>query len=208
VSSIVALEDTELIPVLELAPYDFRADDRPTPSGIYQDMPEEWYRYWLDSLADSAITGLMPVQRGSWNVPTSEFTDPTLLGAGGDLPKTAGKRIAAGGVAAEWGSRLALPIPECAGRAGLLRWPRGRCWLAKSGWLQAGRVATASDRPSVAVGTVSCSAIDHQWSTRGSRASYGMLGRLPGPTSSRSCRGGDRTRAICWTNRRRPAFTL
>src|SRR5262245_41267981 len=42
-------------------------------------MPEEWYCYWLESLADSGITGLMPIYRGSWHVPTSEFTDLALL---------------------------------------------------------------------------------------------------------------------------------
>jgi hypothetical protein len=42
-------------------------------------MPEEWYRYWLESLADSGITGLVPIYRGSWHVPTREFTDPALL---------------------------------------------------------------------------------------------------------------------------------
>jgi hypothetical protein len=80
VHSVVVLEDIELIPVLELEPTVFAADDRPLPSGTCQDMREEWCRYWLDSLADSGITGLMAVERGSWNVPTSEFTDPTLLG--------------------------------------------------------------------------------------------------------------------------------
>jgi hypothetical protein len=43
-------------------------------------MPEEWYRYWLASLAGSGIIGLTPAESGSWHVPTSEFTDPALLG--------------------------------------------------------------------------------------------------------------------------------
>src|SRR5262245_1114645 len=42
-------------------------------------MPEEWYRHWLGSLADSGISGLMPIYRGSWHVPTREFTDPALI---------------------------------------------------------------------------------------------------------------------------------
>src|SRR5262245_57991904 len=42
-------------------------------------MPEEWYCYWLESLADSGITGLIPIYRGSWHVPTREFTDPAVL---------------------------------------------------------------------------------------------------------------------------------
>jgi hypothetical protein len=78
--STVVLEDIELIPVLKLEPFRFAAEDRSSPFRIYEEMPEEWYRYWLESLADSGITGLMPVERGSWHVPTSEFTGPVLLG--------------------------------------------------------------------------------------------------------------------------------
>jgi hypothetical protein len=80
VPSIIELEDIEMIPVVQLAPYDFGADDRPSPCRPYDEMPEEWYRYWLGSLGDSAVTGLRPVHRGSWNVPTTELTDLTLLG--------------------------------------------------------------------------------------------------------------------------------
>ena len=56
-SSIVVLEDIELIPVLKFEPFRFATEGRSSPSGIYEDMPEEWYRYWLESLADSGITG-------------------------------------------------------------------------------------------------------------------------------------------------------
>lgn len=79
-SSIVVLQDIELIPALKFAPFRFAAECRSSPSGFYEDMPEEWYRYWLESLADSGIVGLTPVERGSWHVPTSEFADPALLG--------------------------------------------------------------------------------------------------------------------------------
>jgi len=79
VSSIVVLDEIELMPVVKFEPFNFGADDRSMPPRPYQEMPEEWYRYWLDSLADSGITGLMPVERGSWHVPTREFTDPALL---------------------------------------------------------------------------------------------------------------------------------
>lgn len=78
-SGILVLEGVELIPVLELAPFDFGAEGRPMPSSNYQDMPEEWHRYWLASLADGGITGLMPVQQGSWHVPTREFSDRANL---------------------------------------------------------------------------------------------------------------------------------
>ena len=46
-SSIVVLEGIELIPVLKFEPFRFAAGDRSAPSGIYVDVPEEWYRYWL-----------------------------------------------------------------------------------------------------------------------------------------------------------------
>jgi hypothetical protein len=75
VCRVVVLEDIELIPVLQFEPSAFAADDRPGPSGLVKDIPEEWYRYWLECLAESGITGLVPIQRGSWHVPTREFTD-------------------------------------------------------------------------------------------------------------------------------------
>src|SRR5262245_2344939 len=80
VPSIVVLEEIQMIPILQLAPCDFGADERPMPSRPYDEMPEEWYRYWLGCLADSGVTGVRPVYRGSWNVPTTEFADPALLG--------------------------------------------------------------------------------------------------------------------------------
>jgi hypothetical protein len=80
VTSIVALESVELIPVVKLEPFRFAAEARPAPPGIYEDMPEDWYRYWLESLTDAGITGLLPIERSSWHVSTSEFTGPVLLG--------------------------------------------------------------------------------------------------------------------------------
>jgi len=79
VSSIVVLQDIELIPVLKFEPFQFAAEGRSPPFGFYERMPEEWHRHWVESLADSGIRGVMPVERGSWHVPTSEFTDLALL---------------------------------------------------------------------------------------------------------------------------------
>ena len=78
-SSIVVLQDIELIPVLKFEPFQFAAEGRSPPFGFYERMPEEWHRHWVESLADSGIRGVMPVERGSWHVPTSEFTDLALL---------------------------------------------------------------------------------------------------------------------------------
>lgn len=79
VSSIAVLDDVDLIPVLRLEPYRFAAEGRLAPPGCCEVMAEDWYRYWLEAMADSGITGLMPVERGSWHVPTREFTDPAVL---------------------------------------------------------------------------------------------------------------------------------
>jgi hypothetical protein len=79
VSSIVKLEDVELIPVLQCEPGRFAVEDRLSPAGTCEDMPEEWHRYWLESLSDSGIAGLIPIYRGSWHAPTSQFTDTALL---------------------------------------------------------------------------------------------------------------------------------
>lgn len=78
--SIAVLEDVELIPVLQFEPFRFAAADRLPPCRRYEDIPEEWHRYWLESLADSGITGLTPIEEGSWHVPTREFAEPTFLG--------------------------------------------------------------------------------------------------------------------------------
>jgi hypothetical protein len=76
---IVVLEEVELMPVLELAPVAFAKQTRPSPSRSLQEAPEEWHRYWSDSLADSGLTGLMPVRRGWWHVPTAELNDAVRL---------------------------------------------------------------------------------------------------------------------------------
>jgi hypothetical protein len=78
-SSVIVLDGIELIPVLELMPITFAAQARSSPSGTPLDVPDQWDQYWLDSLADSGITGLTPLQGGSWHVPTAEFVDQTIL---------------------------------------------------------------------------------------------------------------------------------
>jgi hypothetical protein len=74
------LEAVELVPSVELEPWTFATRERPLPAGSCRDVPGEWNRYWLDSLADSGVTGLTPLWPGSWHVPTAAFTDPTVLG--------------------------------------------------------------------------------------------------------------------------------
>ena len=72
-SNLIVLEGIQLVPVLELVPTKFSSQTRESPSGSSRDVPEEWFRYWTDSLADSNITGLQPLRRDSWHVPTVNF---------------------------------------------------------------------------------------------------------------------------------------
>lgn len=79
-SNFVVLGDIELIAVLALDPFKLGADERSLPSGTYEDMPEEWDRFWSQALADAGISGLTPVRTGSWHVRIGEFSNVTLLG--------------------------------------------------------------------------------------------------------------------------------
>lgn len=78
-SNAVAITGIELVPVLELQPYDFATQPRESPTGAISEVPDEWFRYWSDSLADSGITELRPLCPGSWHVPTANFEAPANL---------------------------------------------------------------------------------------------------------------------------------
>jgi hypothetical protein len=73
-SNLIVLDGIELIPVVELEPATFSTKSRNAPSNSSWEVPEAWFRYWSDSLADSGIRELRPVRHGSWHVPTVNFT--------------------------------------------------------------------------------------------------------------------------------------
>lgn len=75
---LIHLEAVGLLPVIELEPGRYSKHERPLPSGSGKELPHEWRRYWLDSLADSGITGLTPLME-SWHVPIQQFTDPAVI---------------------------------------------------------------------------------------------------------------------------------
>lgn len=77
--NVIVLEGIELVPVLELEPFKFATQTRKSPSGTSSEVPDDWCRYWSDSLADSGITALRPIRRGSWHVPTVNFGLPSNL---------------------------------------------------------------------------------------------------------------------------------
>jgi hypothetical protein len=78
-SELTVLDAVELMPVIELTPGTFSTHERSSPSGSGLDLPEEWNRYWLDSLADSGVVGLNPIRLWSWLVPTRQLTDAVVL---------------------------------------------------------------------------------------------------------------------------------
>jgi hypothetical protein len=78
-SSVVGLEQVELLPVLELEPWTFATQEHPSPPGHGPEFAEQWQHFWADSLADSGLKGLRPIRPSSWLVPLSEFADTGLL---------------------------------------------------------------------------------------------------------------------------------
>lgn len=73
-SNLIILETIKLTPVVELVPGNFSTQSRELPSAALRDCLDEWFNYWSDSLADSGIRDLQPIQRGSWHVPTANFS--------------------------------------------------------------------------------------------------------------------------------------
>lgn len=78
-SRLIILEGFKLVPVVELEPSTFSSRSRTLPSGSGLEVPEEWFCYWRDSLADSGVTGLRPLRPSSWHVPTTEFASAAML---------------------------------------------------------------------------------------------------------------------------------
>ncbi len=78
-NSLTLLRDIRLVPVLELEPWGFAAQERRRPSGSLLETPEWWGRFWHDCLADSGITGLSPLYPGSWHVRVRELEDGETL---------------------------------------------------------------------------------------------------------------------------------
>jgi hypothetical protein len=80
-SGLTVLASVELLPVIELTPGAFSTRERTLPSASGRDLPDEWHRYWLDSLRDSGVVGLIPLWPWSWLVATRQLTDAGVLNA-------------------------------------------------------------------------------------------------------------------------------
>lgn len=99
--SLIILEGFKLVPVVELEPCVFSTQSRTLPSGSGLEVPEEWYCYWRESLADSGVTGLRPLRPGSWHVPTTEFVKTGML------------EKVLGIIFQRWGGIETLSDPDC-----------------------------------------------------------------------------------------------
>jgi hypothetical protein len=95
--SLVILHDVRLIPAVKLEPARFATQERPAPLG---DVPQEWDRYWRESLADAGLIGLTPLRPDSWHVPIATLTDSLVVG----------KLLAA--VVRDWGGPECLTDPQ------------------------------------------------------------------------------------------------
>jgi hypothetical protein len=100
-SVLIALEGVELVPVIELAPGTFSRRERSSPSGSGREVPEQWDRYWRDSLADSGVSGLTPLRPASWLVTTRQLIGTDVLG-----------RILSG-IVGNWGGPEVFHDPDC-----------------------------------------------------------------------------------------------
>lgn len=72
--TVVELHQFELKPVVELEPSAFSTPTRTSPQRSIGEVPDEWDRYWISSLADSGITELLPIRPGSWHAAVADFS--------------------------------------------------------------------------------------------------------------------------------------
>lgn len=71
----------QLVPVVEFEAAAYKREGRDSPLGPPLELREDWQRYWEQSLADSGIHGLVPVEPASMLVPVSQLTEPHVLRA-------------------------------------------------------------------------------------------------------------------------------
>lgn len=98
-SALVELTDINLLPVIEVAPWQFSKNLSMPEKGPASKYPEEWEEYWRESLLDAGITELTPITAGSFFVSTHQFNDIQLQ---------AFLRVSI----MEWGGLDALNAPE------------------------------------------------------------------------------------------------
>jgi len=74
----VSNQQIQLIPVIELEPYDFKKDDYESPTLSLKESPEGWENYNLKCYNDSNLIDLSPVRTGSWLFNIEQFDKQQL----------------------------------------------------------------------------------------------------------------------------------
>jgi hypothetical protein len=67
-----------LVPVLEMTAGTYSTRERPLPEGSGLENPAGWLQWWKESLADSGITGLVPMPTGHSLVALSQLTPEVI----------------------------------------------------------------------------------------------------------------------------------
>ena len=119
------------MPVVELEPGDYQAPDRSLPPEQV-DSREAWGAYWRDSLADSGIVGIDPLEPNTWNVALDQLSTEHLrtickvefpdLAPGPDLED--GLQALAGGFALVQNGVVRMTPGCCCGLAEFDDWQR------------------------------------------------------------------------------------
>src|SRR5262245_44767678 len=133
VTALTGLEAMVLVPVVELEPAKFATHEHPLPAGTGPDMPEEWHRYWLDSLADSGVLGLSPLHPASWLVPTRQLKNSAILerilsvivrewGGAEVFSDSDSKPVLDGGLALRWNEDVLIAPTCCSDLGNLSEW--------------------------------------------------------------------------------------
>lgn len=123
-----------LTPVVELEPGAYAKRPREYPQVPGSEDPDGWDDYWRASLADSGITELNPISKGSWLVPIEQLVRPAtlaaLLGVEHDDPDRSPEDALAsicGGYVLESGEKKILP-GCCGDLSNLEDWREAAAW--------------------------------------------------------------------------------
>lgn len=76
-AAVQRLTDLQLVPVLELLPWQF--SDRESPTVPEHERAAAWSRHWFDCLEEAGVIGLNPVAPNSCHIPVTALTDLTTL---------------------------------------------------------------------------------------------------------------------------------
>lgn len=120
-AELIRLSGLTLTPVIELEPGTFAKMEHEYPLKSGDEAPEEWHRYWCESLADSGLTGLTPIQPGAWHVEIREFDiDQVRIVIRTDMQDQVEAAVLCGGMILDAESHGRVITPTCCSDLGNL----------------------------------------------------------------------------------------